>query len=226
MRFAGSSAHPYLVTHDARRPTMNSLEHPDVRAWLARLEAEAAVLPEDRREEVRATVEEYITDAAAGAVDEDLATQRALAELGDPADVVAEAGGYAVPPIGAADGAEGPPADDAGSPWLETWTVGLLAASVVLALVPATETLAPVPWFLGTLMVLLSRRWTAASKGLAVLVFGVLGVPLLLLGHDELPTGASLVVSVLLVALWVGSAGWLLLRAHRPLEEGRGLRMR
>ena len=79
----------------------------------------------------------------------------------------------------------------------------LLAASVVLALVPATEAFAPVPWFVGTLMVLLSRRWSAGDKALAVLVFGVLGVPLLLLGRDELPTSASLVVSVLLVV-----AGW------------------
>ena len=80
----------------------------------------------------------------------------------------------------------------------------LLAASVVLALVPATEAFAPVPWFVGTLLVLLSRRWSAGDKALAVLAFGVLGVPLLLLGRDELPTAASLVVSVLLVACWVG----------------------
>lgn len=82
------------------------------------------------------------------------------------------------------------------------------------------------PWFLGTLMVLLSRRWGAAAKGLAVLAYGVLGVPLLLLGRDELPTGASVVVAVALVALWVGAAGWLLLRARHPREEARGLRMR
>ena len=35
----------------------------EVRAWLARLETEAAVLPDDRRTELRASVEEYITDA-------------------------------------------------------------------------------------------------------------------------------------------------------------------
>ena len=203
---------------------MNRLEHPDVRAWLARLDTEAAVLPEDRRAELRADVEEVLAGSMAG--DDDAAVARALSELGDPADVVAEAGGYAVPAIVAVDGAGEPPADDAGSPWLETWTVALLVVSVVMALVPAIDALAPVPWFLGTLMVLLSRRWSAGSKGLAVLAFGVLGVPLLLLGRDELPTGASLVVSVALVALWVGTAGWLLLRAHRPREEARGLRMR
>ena len=204
---------------------MRRLDHPAVTAWLARLDTEAAVLPEDRRAALRSDVEEILAGSLTGS-DDDAAVARALAELGDPADVVAEAGGYALPAIEAVDGADASPADDAGSPWLETSTVGLLVGSVVMALVPAVEALAPVPWFLGTLMVLLSRRWTAGSKGLAVLAFGVLGVPLLLLGRDELPTWASLVVSVALVAMWVATAGWLLLRAHRPREEVRGLRMR
>jgi hypothetical protein len=201
------------------------IDHPRVKAWLARFDTEAAVLPEDRRAELRADVEEVLT-ASVGDASDDAAVARALTELGDPADVVAEAGGYAVPTVEAEDARDDPLADEAGSPWLETSTVGLLASSVVLGLVPATEALAPLPWFLGTLMVLLSRRWGAAAKGVAVLVFGVLGVPLLLLGRDELPTGASVVVSVLLVALWVAAAAWLLVRAHRPREEGRGLRMR
>ena len=102
----------------------------------------------------------------------------------------------------------------------------LLAASVVLALVPATEAFAPVPWFVGTLLVLLSRRWGAGDKALAVLAFGVLGRALILLGRDELPTAASLVVSVLLVAS--GSAAAARLLAARPLaaRAGAGLRMR
>ena len=204
---------------------MRALDHPAVREWLARLDTEAAVLPEDRRARLRADVEDVLADVTTGSPGDDAAVARALADLGDPADLVAEATGYAVPAVddGEADDAL---AADAGSAWLEVSTVTLLAASVVLALVPATEAIAPVPWFLGTLMVLLSRRWGVAAKGLAVVAFGVLGVPLLLLGRDELPTGASVVVSVLLVALWVGCAGWLLVRAHRPREEGRGLRMR
>ena len=96
----------------------------------------------------------------------------------------------------------------------------LLAASVVLALVTATEAFAPVPWFVGTLLVLLSRRWGAGDKALAVLAFGVLGVPLLLLGRDELPTAASLVVSVLLVAFWVAAAARLLVRARVAARAG------
>ena len=204
----------------------SGLDHPEVRAWLARLEAEAAVLPEDRRTELRASVEDYLAEATRDAGPDDHgAAERAVAELGSPAALVAEAGGYAVSPVDALpeqDAAETP----AGTPWLEVATVGLLAASVVLALVPATEAIAPLPWFVGTLLVLLSRRWGPGDKALAVLAFGVLGVPLLLLGRDELPTAASLVVSVLLVAFWLAAAGRLLVRARSPRESGSGLRMR
>jgi uncharacterized membrane protein len=201
-------------------------DQPEVRAWLARLETEAAVLPEERRTALRADVEDYLAEATRDAgPDGGRAAERAIAELGSPAALVAEAGGYAVSPVDALADADDTVDVVAGAPWLEAATVTLLAASVVLALVPATEAFAPVPWFVGTLMVLLSRRWTAADKGLAVLAFGVLGVPLLLLGRDELPTAASLVVSVLLVAFWLAAAARLLLRAHSPREQGQGLRM-
>ena len=205
----------------------SGLDQPEVRAWLARLETEAAVLPDDRRTELRASVEEYIADATrdAGPGHAESAAEHALAELGSPADLVAEAGGYAVPvvdPLLSDEYAEG----DAGAPWLEVGTVTLLAASVVLALVKRTEAFAPLPWFLGTLLVLLSRRWGPGDKALAVGAFGILGVPFILLGRDELPTGASLVVSVGLVVLWVAAAVRLLARARSPREQGRGLRMR
>ena len=205
---------------------VNGLDDPEVRAWLARLEAEAAVLPENRREELRASVEEYLRDAARGAGGDGGAMQRALTELGSPAALVAEAGGYAVSAPETEDRLGDPLPGEAGTPWLEIGTVTLLAASVVLALVPATDAFAPLPWFVGTLLVLLSRRWGAGDKALAVLAFGVLGVPFVLLGRDELPTTASLVVSVGLVALWTGTAARLLLRARSPREQGRGLRMR
>jgi hypothetical protein len=204
---------------------MNRLDHPAVQAWLARLETEASVLPDDQRAALRADAEDLLAGALTGS-DDDAAVSRALADLGEPAEIVAETAGYVLPPV-EPEGAPDDPVDvEAGGPWLEMATVGLLAASVALALVPATRVVAPLPWFLGTLMVLLSRRWSAADKGLAVLVFGVLGVPLLLLGHDELPTGLSVIVSVALVAAWLAAAAWLLLRARAPREQGRGLRMR
>ena len=211
---------------DGSEGSSSGPDHPEVRAWLARLEAEAAVLPEARRTELRASVEDYLAEAARDAGPDDHgAAERAVAELGSPAALVAEAGGYAVSPVDALP-EQGAAEMAAGTPWLEVATVGLLAASVVLALVPATEAVAPLPWFVGTLLVLLSRRWGPGDKALAVLAFGVLGVPLLLLGRDELPTAASLVVSVLLVAFWLAAAGRLLVRARSPRESGHGLRMR
>ena len=205
---------------------MNRLDHPAVKAWLARLDTEASVLPDDQRAALRADAEDLLVGALAGSDADDAAVERALAELGEPAEIVAETAGYVLPRVESDVAPEDAVAAEAGSPWLETATVGLLAASVVLAIVPATEVVAPVPWFLGTLMVLVSRRWTAGDKGIAVLAFGVLGVPLLLLGRDELPTAASVVVSVALVAGWLAAAVWLLLRARSPREQGRGLRMR
>ncbi len=203
---------------------MSGLDDPAVRAWLARLETESAVLPVDRRAELRADVEELLAAAAEDAVDDDTACERVLAELGPPEALVAEAGGYAVDALAVADG-DAAESDGGGQPWLEAGVVALLLASVVLALVPATEAFAPLPWFVGTILVLLSRRWGPADKGLAVFAFGVMGVPFVLLGRDELPRPASIVAGVVLVALWVGSAIVLIRRAHAPRDEGRGLRM-
>ena len=202
-------------------------EHPAVSAWLARLDTESAVLPDDRRAELRADVEELLASAAAGADDDDTAYERVLAELGPPEALVAEAGGYAVPPVDVPASAQSDEAaaDAGGQPWLEVAVLALLVASVVLALVPATDAIAPLPWFVGTILVLLSRRWGPADKGLAVLAFGVLGVPFVLLGRDELPRPASIVAAVALVALWIGSAVLLLRRAHAPRDQGQGLRM-
>jgi hypothetical protein len=205
---------------------MNRLDHPAVQAWLARLDTEASVLPDDQRAALRADAEDLLAGALTGSAADDAAVARALAELGEPAEIVAETAGYVLPPVEAEGAPEDPAAAESGAPWLETATVALLAASVVLALIPATRVVAPLPWFLGTLMVLISRRWTAADKGIAVVMFGVLGVPLLLLGHDELPIGLSVIVSVALVAAWLAAAAWLLLRAGSPREQGRGLRMR
>ncbi|HSF97333.1 MAG TPA: hypothetical protein VLA55_01470 [Ornithinibacter sp.] len=204
---------------------MSGVNHPEVEQWLARLEAEAAVLPEDRRVELRASIDEHLADAVGSAPHTDAAVRRTLAALGDPADMVAEAGGYAVAPEVEHLTADPFGGDVTGTPWLEVVTITLLAASVVLALIPATSAFAPLPWLVGCILVLLSRRWGAADKALAVVAYGVLGVPLLLLGRDELPTSSSLLVSVALAALWLFAATRLLLRARSPIDQGRGLRM-
>lgn len=124
------------------------------------------------------------------------------------------------------DPLEPPPADPE-PPRLELAAVAVLLASVVLAVVPATGRVAPVAWVAGMVMVLLSRRWGAGDKGLALLAFGILGVPFVLLGRDELHAPASIVTGVVLVALWGASAVWLLRRSrNEPEDEGRHIRMR
>ena len=61
---------------------------------------------------------------------------------------------------------------------------------------------------------------------MALLAFGILGVPFVLLGRDELSAPASVVTGVVLVLLWAAASAWLLRRARVQREEGRGLRMR
>lgn len=204
---------------------MTTPNHPAVDEWLARLDTEASALPAERRAELRTSIDEYLADAVGTTPRSEAAVRQVLADLGDPADLVAEAGGQALAPEMEylAPGPFGGPVT--GPPWLEVVTITLLAASVVLALVPATSAFAPLPWLIGCVLVLLSRRWGAADRALAVVSFGVMGVPLLLLGRDELPTTSSLVVAVALAALWLGTAVRLLLRARTPVDQGRGLRM-
>lgn len=128
--------------------------------------------------------------------------------------------------------ADRPPTDDdavprdPGPPRLEVAAVAVLVASVVLAVVPPTEQVAPVAWVAGMVMVLLSRRWGPADKGLALVAFGILGVPFVAFGRDELRAPVSIVTGVVLVLLWGAAAAWLLRRSRHEREEGRGLRMR
>ena len=204
---------------------MTTPNHPAVDEWLARLDTEASALPAERRAELRTSIDEYLADAVGTTPRSEAAVRQVLADLGDPADLVAEASGQAVAPELEYLAPDPFGAPVTGPPWLEVVTITLLAASVVLALVPATSALAPLPWLIGGVLVLLSRRWGAADRALAVVAFGVLGVPLLLLGRDELPTTSSLVVAVALAALWLGTAVRLLLRARTPVDQGRGLRM-
>lgn len=126
---------------------------------------------------------------------------------------------------------EGPEDDtqdrvDPGPPRLEMAAVAVLLGSVVLAVVPATQGVAPVLWVAGMVMVLLSRRWRPGDKAVALLGFGILGVPFVLLGREELARPASIVTGVVLVLLWGASAAWLLRRSRAAPEEGRSIRMR
>lgn len=148
---------------------MTGLDHPLVRAYLRRLDALAAALPPERRGELRADVDEHLGEALAGADDDD-AVASVLARLGAPEDLVAEAGGPPVPrPVTTADDA----------PRLEVAALVTFALSLLLAVTFLVAFAAPLFWLAGIVLTLLSRRWTAGDKALAVLAYGVLGLPLL-----------------------------------------------
>ena len=58
---------------------MNRLDHPAVQAWLARLDTEASVLPDDQRAALRADAEDLLAGALTGSDADDAAVARALA---------------------------------------------------------------------------------------------------------------------------------------------------
>ena len=223
--------HPATVAPMTRRGPPHERSRPPGRAeeWLARLDTEAAVLPEDQRTELRSLVEEQLAAADGRRPATTTAYEQALAQLGSPEALVAEAGGYAVPPRGRLE----PPEDltgtdaesDAGPPWLEVGVLAVLVTSVVLALVPATEAVAPAFWFVG-------RSWSCCpAAGVRRTRAGRPGVrcprgaaPAARPGRAG--HGASVVVAVALVVLWLAVSVRLVHRARAPRDQGRGLRMR
>ena len=212
---------------DASDGSSIGLDHPEVRAWLARLETEAAVLPEERRTELRASVEDYLADATRDAGPDDHgAAERAVAELGSPAALVAEAGGYAVSPGRRARPSRTRPTHRPGPPWLEVATVGCSRHPWCWPWCPRPRRSRRCRGSSGTLLVLLSRRWGAGRQGAGRARLRRARGAVLLLGRDELPTSASLVVSVLLVAFWLAAAAGCWCAPARRASQGSGLRMR
>jgi uncharacterized membrane protein len=126
--------------------------------YLKDLEAELAELPANRRREILDEVGEHIT-AARGALDaeSEAAIRTVLERLGDPADIAAEARErFGIPAA---------PAKPA-TPWLEV--IALVALVIPL-----------LGWFVGVVLVWLSRVWTTRDKligtlgGLSWLVAGL-----------------------------------------------------
>jgi hypothetical protein len=184
---------------------MNRLDHPAVKAWLARLDTEASVLPDEQRAALGPTPRTSIVGALAGTVPTTRRSKGALAELGEPAEIVAETAGYVLPPVESDVAPEDAVAAERAAP-------GSRRRRSDCSRHPSCSRSCrdrgggPGP--------LVPRHPHGAAvaavdggdKGIAVLAFGVLGVPLILLGRDELPTTASVVVSVALVAGWLAAA--------------------
>ena len=134
-------------------------------------------------------------------------------------------------------------------------TLGLLVASILCCVSLVLLPVAPLPWLIGSVLVLFSARWSAGEKALALLAYGILGAPFLIVtltglggvgwsescseGSDAVgstwqtcsggPPGwwwAVVATGVLaLLALWVGTGIRLVRSMRRPEDHRRLLRM-
>ncbi|MGL5929197.1 MAG: HAAS signaling domain-containing protein [Dermatophilaceae bacterium] len=227
---------------------MTGLDHPLVRAYLDRVDALAGALPAVRRAELRADLEEHLAETLPEGVDDEAVT-RALGRLGGPEDVVAEATGTPVPPHTETEA-------DTGPPRVEQAAVLASGLSLAAALSVVLVVLALFLWLAGVVLTLFSRRWSVGDKALSVVVYGVLGFPLVAAsttsasggaacpGSDD-AGGASLEsctssvgtqphVAVLAIGglavltLWIGAGIHLWRRARRttPADQAHVIRMR
>jgi hypothetical protein len=119
--------------------------HPLARDYLKRLKKAAAILPRGRRNELIGEVESHLTEALPAGASEAEALN-VLERLGEPAEIVAEAGA-------------GQPSAQAG---LNEW----LAISLLLA----GGFLFVVGWFVGVVLLWSSRIWTLRDKLIGTLV--------------------------------------------------------
>jgi uncharacterized membrane protein len=147
-------------------------QHALVTDYLARLRAEALRrLPPDRAEELVADIREHLDHAVPpGTAEADV--RSALDRVGEPGDLVDEAGGATAPP---------PQPTDQLAPRsnrLEVAALICLVGSLLLFLLVPMAVLLLVA---GMVMLLLSRRWTTADKVLGAIAYTALGAPAVLL---------------------------------------------
>jgi len=163
--------------------------HPLARDYLKRLKKAAANLPRARRNELLAEIESHLSEALPADAGEAEALN-VLERLGEPADIVAEAGtGQA--PVGAG---------------LNEWlAIPLLLVGVCLFIVG---------WFVGVVLLWRSRIWTLRDKliGTLVLPGGLASATFI---FASLSGNLGLALSVLSVVLPVLTAIYLGWRATR-----------
>ncbi len=240
--------------HRPRRRPIAGLHHPAAQAYLQRLDAASAVLTPERRAGLRAEVEEHLTEAIARTDGSGAALTRVLDELGSPDHLVAEVGGDAGPAPtvpGAGGGGEAPTTD---RPRLEVVTVTVLVASIVCCASIVLLPVAVAPWLVGSVLVLFSAHWSAGDKALALIAYGILGAPLLIVaipliggawwsetcsgrprpdvGWQACSAGPApwwwvLVAAgaIALTAIWVAVGIRLVRSMRRPVDHRRILRM-
>ncbi|MEO7420796.1 MAG: hypothetical protein ABIU87_00180 [Ornithinibacter sp.] len=233
---------------------MTAADHPLAQDYLHRLDAASVALPAERRAVLRSEVEEHLREARAETDGSDRALSRLLDTLGPPERLVAEASGYAGPgPSASSPGVAG--GATPARPRLEMVTLGLLVASILCCASLLLLPVAPLPWLIGSVLVLFSARWSAGEKALALLAYGILGAPFLIvtitrlggMGWSGSCSGGSnadgsswqrcsggppgwwwaVVASgvLVLLALWVGTGIRLVRSMRRPEDHRRLLRM-
>ena len=128
-----------------------------VDSYLRRLEAAAARLPVDRREELLSEIREHIEGArAAGAAADEAAVRTLLDRLGAPEEIVASATEDAATTFALVSQPTRSP-----STTLETAAVLMLTVGSLVPLVG---------WLVGVVLLCSSRRWRPAEKALGILV--------------------------------------------------------
>lgn len=145
--------------------------HPLARDYLKRLKKAAAILPRSRRNELIAEIESHLSEALPAGASEAEALN-VLERLGEPAEIVAEAGT-----------GQAPVARAGMSEWL---AIPLLLIGGVI--IPVLG------WFVGVVLLWSSRIWTLRDKLIGTLVLpGGLAVPVFLfLGVGGTASGGEL----------------------------------
>jgi hypothetical protein len=154
--------------------------HPLARDYLKRLKKAARRLPRARRKELVGEIEAHLIEALPpGASEAD--ALNVLERLGEPAEIVAEAGGGLAPPLGMGLN--------------EWWAIALLLIGASLF---------GVGWFIGVVLLWSSRVWTLRDKliGTLVLPGGLAAAPFVFAGVGSASGGD---VDYLAVALAVSS---------------------
>jgi hypothetical protein len=200
-----------------------------VAAYMRRLRRAARSLPRARRRELIDQIAEHITDSQAAGETSGVARsaelRNALERLGEPRDIVAEAGGPVV--VGRAGA-------------LEIAAVAVLLLAGIVGLVVGIPGIV-VGWGTGVVLLWVSPRWRWPDKLLGTLVWpGGLATPLLLLslpasstacvgssdtatrctGGSGLPPWLTVLVIVVVVAAPILVGIRLLLRARRVQGPG------